>query len=91
MPRETVAEKAVRFISQERVRFQVLTPEYALATVHGDTNDYETGYKRRRWYCSCMNATESCSHIRAARMIFRAIIGAIQKGETTDGNTDGSL
>jgi hypothetical protein len=85
MPRETKDQKAVRFITQERVRFSRLTPTAATGTVRGDTEDYESGMERGSWFCACVNGSAQCSHLIAARMIYRAIAPVFAEGRKNHG------
>ena len=75
MPRETRQDKAVRLLSTERVRLTALGPESCRAEVRGDTADYTVSLNGR-WRCDCA-AVGECSHIIAARMVYRAVRPAL--------------
>lgn len=83
MPRETRDQKALRLLSEHRVRFLQADGRSAVADVRGDTGDYLLTYADGRWQCPCA-AYGRCSHIIAAMIVYRAVSGAL--GGRRDGN-----
>lgn len=69
-PSVAVTAKALRLIEQHRVQF-VTEPGEVLATVNGDSGQYDVGWNGRRWWCSCDNPKSTCSHIVACQIVVR--------------------
>ena len=89
MARDSAETKAVRLITQERVRFLELSATRARAEVRGDTDDYIVRYDSGRYQCPCPMLGD-CSHARAVRRFLRAVLPALTpKGaDETHANED---
>jgi hypothetical protein len=68
MSRETVAEKARRYLVEGRVIVTTAGPDHVAATVRGDGHLYHCGFARGHWHCTCA-AGRDCSHRRALRLV----------------------
>lgn len=79
MPRENREAKALRLIAAQRVRYAHLAADSALVVVEGDTDSYRLTYLRGRWSCPCECQT-TCSHVIAARTIYRSVAPALTGG-----------
>jgi uncharacterized Zn finger protein len=66
--RETVAEKARRYLTEGRVIVTDARPGQVSAVIRGDGAVWLTGYRSGTWTCSCPNRTD-CTHRRALRLI----------------------
>jgi hypothetical protein len=71
MSRETISEKALRYVSEERVRIRFCNAAQGVirADVRGG-GDYVTRLENGRWRCSCRARPGRCCHIAALRLIF---------------------
>jgi len=88
MPKETVAEKASRLIFTGAIRFIGRpTRQHLEGRCTGDTDDYEFAMNYGRWGCSCPNPKGSCSHLLAAKAIFRAIFETLPEEDRHHGST----
>lgn len=78
-PRETKEAKSLRLIGEQRVRFTHLGAASCVALVRGESGDYVTRLAGK-WECTCAHGSNSsrlCSHILAARTIYRAVVSAL--------------
>lgn len=71
MATPAVTAKAVKLLTEERVRFSS-TSGPAVATVRGEGGDYEVRWDGRSWSCACDCAHSRCSHITACEIVIRA-------------------
>ena len=78
MPRETAEDKAIRLLAGQRIRFSAVSPVSAAAEVRGETGDYMVTMAHGRWECDCPATGHQCSHIRAARHVYRAVAPALE-------------
>ena len=71
--RETVKEKAVRYLSESRVKVELVSQGRVVATCRSESGQYALDYdpKRRRWSCSCP-ARKRCCHVTAAMLVTRS-------------------
>lgn len=87
MAREGRDTKALRLLQEQRVRFVQLAADSAVVAVRGDSADYLCTYTAGRWQCPCA-AYGTCSHIAAARMVYRAVAPSL--APTGRGRHDGN-
>jgi hypothetical protein len=74
MPRETLPDKAARYLTSGRIVVTEATPSRIRATAEGDTGTYQLGwasYVRGGWYCRCPAFTPACVHLTALKLITR--------------------
>jgi hypothetical protein len=69
--RETIAEKARRYLCEGRVRVLECHEDdgTALIDVHGSNGSYTVTFERDHWRCDCPTRRGSCSHREAAKLI----------------------
>lgn len=68
--RETVQDKAVRYISQARLTVTAVSGDHVEATCRGDGQVYDLGHDTGRGYhCSCEARTDRCAHLVALRLV----------------------
>jgi hypothetical protein len=68
--RETVQEKALRYLGDGRVRIRAVNPAGVEAEVRGGGDAiYKTRREGRRWSCSCPAWQRQCCHVRAVRLV----------------------
>ncbi len=71
MPRETVAAKALRYLSEQRLTIERADPNgLVVATCRGETGRYTLGWDpvKREFRCGCL-ARGRCCHIEALRKV----------------------
>ncbi len=73
MSKESRQDKALRLIREDRLRFALLLPDEAVLRVRGDTGDYDTWLHRGQWNCTCIAPKRNCSHIEAAKKLWRVV------------------
>jgi len=70
MSRETLEEKAARYLGEGRVRVLAMTPDGVSAKVRGSGNAvYNTRRESRRWACDCPAWRRECCHVQALRLV----------------------
>lgn len=69
--RETVAEKAARYLAEGRVRVRECSEVAGtmFAEVQG-TGPYAVTVEAGRWRCTCPARTRACCHVQATQRIF---------------------
>lgn len=67
--RETVADKAARYLTENRLLILEITVDRIAALCRGDTGVYSLGYTAGDWACDCPARTRGCSHLRALRLV----------------------
>lgn len=72
-------DKALRLIAGQAVRFHRLGVGAAAADVAGDSGDYHVIWNASGWGCDCEAAGHGreCSHIIAARIVYRSVRPAL--------------
>lgn len=73
MPRESVQEKAFRYLREGRLTIDRADPEgVVVARCRGTEGEYALGYDlmRKQWRCTCMERKGQCSHLTALRTLF---------------------
>jgi hypothetical protein len=68
MPRETVEAKALRYISEKRLRITVVNGDDVEASCRGACSTYTLRWDGRRWSCSCL-ARGRCAHLLALWLV----------------------
>ena len=73
MSRESIREKAVRYLGDGRLEVELVSQGRVVATCRGESGQYAIDYdpKRRRWSCRCP-ARKRCCHITAAMLVTRS-------------------
>lgn len=66
--RETVANKARRYLIEGRIIVTVAAPGHVEATARGAGTIYKLGYTPAGWWCQCP-AYRTCCHLRALQTI----------------------
>jgi hypothetical protein len=68
--RETIREKAVRYLGDGRLDVEYVGQGRVLASCRGDGGTYTIDYdpRRRKWSCSCPSR-KRCCHVTAARLV----------------------
>jgi hypothetical protein len=73
--RESAADKAVRLIAEHRIRVVKANERGIALEVTGDSGDYRvlryTDGGGVREECTCASPSRNCSHIIAARLLWR--------------------
>lgn len=71
MARETVRDKAGRYLLEGRVVVERVTTHLVIATVRGEGRRYRVQWHPDHWTCSCPHQarTTDCSHITALKRI----------------------
>ncbi|MGH2843606.1 MAG: hypothetical protein ACRDKL_08485 [Solirubrobacteraceae bacterium] len=70
MSRETVADKAVRYLGEARLTVLRVDGDRVWASCHGDGEVYELGHTPGRgWHCSCPARRDRCCHLSALRLV----------------------
>jgi hypothetical protein len=68
--RETIADKANRYLIQARVTVTYVQDDRIAATCRGDGQVYKLGHDpRRSYFCSCPARNDQCCHLAALRLI----------------------
>jgi hypothetical protein len=69
-PRESVKEKALRYIGDERLEIEYVGQGRVVANCRGDGGSYSIAYdpRRRKWSCSCPSRRRCC-HIEGAALV----------------------
>jgi uncharacterized Zn finger protein len=65
---ETTEEKAVRYLSQGRVKVRAVSAERVEADVRG-SKTYKTTREGKRWACDCPAWQRRCSHVIAVELV----------------------
>jgi uncharacterized Zn finger protein len=65
--RESIEEKAVRYLSERRLRVERVVPGEVRATCVGGER-YELGFEGGEWWCSCP-ARGRCAHLVALELV----------------------
>ena len=68
MSKETVVDKAHRYLVEGRVIVLVAAPGRVIATVRGDAEVHQVAYERGGWRCSCP-ARGRCAHLLAVGLV----------------------
>lgn len=66
--KETLAEKARRYLTEGRLTIEFVDGERILASCRGTDDVYEVGYRPGGWYCTCPSFT-GCSHLTALQLV----------------------
>ena len=70
MSRETVAEKAKRYLCEGRLIVVGVDDDWVRATCRGSGEVYELGHAPGRgWWCSCPAKTARCAHLVALQSV----------------------
>lgn len=70
MTRETVEEKAHRYLTEGRLVLTRVFGDHVNAVCQGETGTYDLGYAPSRgWWCSCPVRTDRCSHLTALMLV----------------------
>jgi len=70
MPRETLDEKAVRYVSTGRIKLVRVEGDNIDATVSGDASKtYVVTHRPSGWRCSCIATVLRCSHVAGVAMV----------------------
>lgn len=71
MPRESIDDKAKRYLTEQRVTFMRVEADQVDATVHGTKpRPYIVSFRTERgWKCSCVTPGARCSHTVAVSML----------------------
>jgi hypothetical protein len=67
--RETVVEKAHRYLVAGRLIVTHVGDGRIRATCRGSGDLYELGFERGVWSCSCPARSHSCSHLLALQLV----------------------
>jgi len=68
MTAETIEEKALRLLIDERVAIKLAMPGHYVGVVQGDHGIHSVDLTRGSWTCSCA-ARKDCSHLLAVRKV----------------------
>ncbi len=68
MNKESVVDKAHRYLTEGRVIVLVAGPGRVVATVRGDAEVHQVAYERGGWRCSCP-ARGRCAHLLAVGLV----------------------
>jgi hypothetical protein len=69
MSRETIAAKAVRYLTEGRLVVSFVSGDHVAAVCRGDGELYRLGHHiRRGWWCDCA-ARRDCAHLIALRLV----------------------
>jgi len=66
--KESVTDKAHRYLTEGRVVVSFAAPGVVNATVRGDADIHEVTYERGGWHCTCP-ARGRCAHLLAVGLI----------------------
>lgn len=89
MTRETVADKARRYLAEGRLTVTAVDGDHVTAVCRGQGAIYQLGHESGRgWHCSCPVRSDRCAHLLALRSVTvrsahgaaRAIRTAIEEG-----------
>jgi uncharacterized Zn finger protein len=69
MSRETIAEKATRYIGEGRLCVTHVGPAGVRATCRGNTGYTVTWTDETGWRCNCPARKRACAHVVAARLV----------------------
>lgn len=71
MPRETVRDKAERYLLEGRIVLAEVTACRVLAEVRGEGARYRTSWQAGAWQCTCPHraTTTDCSHVLALKRV----------------------
>jgi len=70
LTRETVAQKAARYLAEARLTITQVDGDTVRATCRGASEVYELGHEPGRgWYCSSPVRTDCCAHLDALRRV----------------------
>jgi hypothetical protein len=70
MTRETVDQKARRYLGEGRLTVTHVDGDFVTATCRGDGEVYELGHEPGRgWICSCPVRSDRCCHLDALRRV----------------------
>jgi hypothetical protein len=68
--RETVEDKAKRYLVEARLTVEYVVGDTVRATCRGSGEVYRLGHDLQRgWWCSCASRTDQCSHLTALRAV----------------------
>lgn len=67
MSRETIEEKASRYLVEGRLTIELVAPDEIRATCAGGQR-YELGLEAGAWWCSCPARTR-CAHLAALELV----------------------
>ncbi|WP_436792614.1 hypothetical protein [Actinospongicola halichondriae] len=77
MARETVRDKAGRYLLEGRVILNRVDARMVVARVRGDGAIYSTGWANGAWSCDCPHqARTDCSHVLALKRVTAIDLGA---------------
>jgi hypothetical protein len=70
MPRESIAAKAARYLTEARLTITAVDGDHVTATCRGDGEVYDLGHTPGQgWHCTCPVWTDRCSHLIALRSV----------------------
>lgn len=70
MTRETVPDKAARYLAEGRLTVTWVRGDYVVATCEGDSGKYRLGHQPGRgWHCDCPVRNDRCSHLIALELV----------------------
>lgn len=71
-PRESIREKAIRYVADERLSIEYVGHGRVVASCRGVGGVYAIDHdpRRRKWSCSCP-ARKRCCHITATALVTR--------------------
>lgn len=70
MSRETVPQKAMRYLTEGRLIVEQVAGDQVRATCRGAGEVYQLGHDPGRgWWCSCPVRSDRCAHLDALRRV----------------------
>jgi len=70
MTRESVPEKAARYLREGRLVVTAVSGDYVAALARGDGAIHQLGHEPGRgWWCSCPVRSDRCAHLAALRSV----------------------
>lgn len=68
MPRESVFDKANRYLAEHRLSVELVDRQRIVASCRGSGALYVCGYERGGWHCDCPNPGR-CAHLTALQAV----------------------
>ena len=70
MSRESVDDKARRYLAEARLTVLLVDGDTVSAACRGNGEAYQLGHEPGRgWWCSCPVRTDRCAHLEALRLV----------------------
>jgi hypothetical protein len=70
MTRETIADKARRYLCEGRIVVTAVDGDHVTAACRGNGEVYQLGHEPGRgWHCSCPVRTDRCAHLQALQLV----------------------